>query len=74
MVIRSNEPPNQVVRILQTNEKPPCNVIQGYYELSGNKLFLTLGTLDDERVIFKDSENNTHRKLTSYKIVCFNNK
>jgi len=75
MVIRSNEPPNQIVRVLQTREKTQYNVFRGYYQLSGNKLFLTLGTFDDKTTLrfLKDCENNTQRKLT-YKIVSFNNK
>jgi len=54
-------------------EKAPFNVCTGRYELSGDKLFLTLDSGYNDREVNKKSnwEDTTQRK-TTYKMVHYN--
>lgn len=60
LMVLSYNPPAKIVRKLQTKEKAPFNVCPGHYRLSGNQLFLTLNSWED----------NTQRK-TTYNMVCY---
>lgn len=71
MMVVSNNPPAKIVRKLQLKEKLPFNVCTGYYQLSGNQLFLRLDKERDWEFNKKVCwENNTQRK-TTYNMVCY---
>lgn len=73
LMVLSHNPPSKILHKLQTREKAPFNVCPGHYQLSGNQLFVTLDSEDNDRqqeinkkIGWKD---NTQRK-TTYKMVC----
>lgn len=74
LMVLSYNPPSKIVRKLHTRENAPFNVCPGYYQLSGNQLFLTLDSEDNERQQELNKkigwEDNTQRKTTYNMVRC----
>lgn len=74
-MVLSYNPPNKIVRKLQTKEKAPFDVCSGNYQLSGNRLFLTLNNKNIKcELKITGREENTQRHTitkTTFKMVFF---
>jgi len=74
LMVVSHDPPSKILHKLQTRENVPFKVCPGHYELSGNKLFVTLESKDNDfqiEINKKINYKNTIQKwVTTYKMVC----
>lgn len=69
----SPSPPAKIVRKLKTRETAPYGVCPGLYQLSGNKVFLTLNNdIKDREKAFKKLNKGEECSLrkTTYNMVC----
>lgn len=72
IMVRTPNPPNVIVRKLKTREKAPFNVSPGFYQLHGNKVYLTLDSEDHKRpeTMRKYGYEQDPKRKTIYRIVC----